>query len=123
MTCNYWASRQSKEPLPGGVGNLEYGWGDCLHDVILDLDAVENGKKVTGNYINDPDSVHLSHWVPPAPTMVSSTLHERDHLASLEKYLVSLNQEIDEHREIKKKLLVKVRKKMAYCNSNSYHVS
>ncbi|KAI8888139.1 hypothetical protein K501DRAFT_210989 [Backusella circina FSU 941] len=107
MTCNYWAARQSKEPLPGGVGNLEYGWGHCLHDVILDLDAVEDNKKVTGNYINDPDAVHLSHWVPPAPTMVSSTLSERDHLSSLEKYLVSLNQEIDEHREIKKKLLVK----------------
>ncbi|OAD06206.1 hypothetical protein MUCCIDRAFT_133339, partial [Mucor lusitanicus CBS 277.49] len=25
-TCNYWAARESKEPLPGGVGNMEYGW-------------------------------------------------------------------------------------------------
>ena len=25
-TCNYWAARHSKEPLPGGVSNIEYGW-------------------------------------------------------------------------------------------------
>lgn len=25
-TCNYWAARQSKEPLSGGVSNMEYGW-------------------------------------------------------------------------------------------------
>ncbi|KAG1247588.1 hypothetical protein G6F68_014138 [Rhizopus microsporus] len=26
--CNYWAARISKEPLSGGVSNMEYGWGD-----------------------------------------------------------------------------------------------
>jgi PH/SEC7 domain-containing protein len=26
QTCNYWAARQSKEPLAGGVSNMEYGW-------------------------------------------------------------------------------------------------
>ena len=25
-TCNYWAARQSREPLSGGVSNMEYGW-------------------------------------------------------------------------------------------------
>ncbi|EKM80934.1 hypothetical protein AGABI1DRAFT_112640 [Agaricus bisporus var. burnettii JB137-S8] len=25
-TCNYWAARVSKEPLAGGVSNMEYGW-------------------------------------------------------------------------------------------------
>ncbi|KAJ7040960.1 hypothetical protein C8F04DRAFT_1305673 [Mycena alexandri] len=25
-TCNYWATRTSKEPLVGGVSNMEYGW-------------------------------------------------------------------------------------------------
>ncbi|SJX60602.1 uncharacterized protein SRS1_11831 [Sporisorium reilianum f. sp. reilianum] len=29
-TCNYWAARQSKEPLPGGVSNMEYGWNKVL---------------------------------------------------------------------------------------------
>ncbi|RKP25295.1 Pleckstrin homology domain-containing protein, partial [Syncephalis pseudoplumigaleata] len=24
--CNYWVARESKEPLGGGVGNVDYGW-------------------------------------------------------------------------------------------------
>ncbi|KAG0364805.1 hypothetical protein BGZ54_007132 [Gamsiella multidivaricata] len=28
--CNYWAARTSKEPLPGGVINMDYGWGRSL---------------------------------------------------------------------------------------------
>lgn len=29
-TCNYWAAKTSKEPLSGGVVNMDYGWGRCL---------------------------------------------------------------------------------------------
>ncbi|KAF9412570.1 hypothetical protein BGZ94_001007 [Podila epigama] len=29
-TCNYWAARTSKEPLAGGVINMDYGWGRSL---------------------------------------------------------------------------------------------
>src|ERR1700742_2958511 len=29
-TCNYWAARQSKEPLAGGVSNMEYGWNRVM---------------------------------------------------------------------------------------------
>ncbi|KAK0520089.1 hypothetical protein OC842_007218 [Tilletia horrida] len=29
-TCNYWAARQSREPLAGGVSNMEYGWNKVL---------------------------------------------------------------------------------------------
>lgn len=107
-TCNYWAARQSKEPLQGGVGNIEYGWGNCLNDVILDLDAVEKGKKVTGNYIHHPDTANISVWIPPAPTMISSTLDEKNQFEVLQKYANQLNNEINEHREIKRKMLVKV---------------
>ncbi|KAI7903926.1 uncharacterized protein BX663DRAFT_485418 [Cokeromyces recurvatus] len=110
-TCNYWSARQSKEPLQGGVSNVEYGWGSCLDDVILDLDAVENNEKVTGHFIHDPDKVHISHWIPPAPTMVSSVLDEEAQLESLQKYVALLNDEINEHREIKKKILVKFQAK------------
>jgi len=31
-TCNYWAARQSKEPLPGGVSNIEHGWSRVEED-------------------------------------------------------------------------------------------
>ncbi|KAG0057111.1 hypothetical protein BGZ83_001545 [Gryganskiella cystojenkinii] len=29
-SCNYWAARTSKEPLIGGVINMDYGWGRAL---------------------------------------------------------------------------------------------
>ncbi|KAL9096284.1 MAG: hypothetical protein Q9165_001281 [Trypethelium subeluteriae] len=29
-TVNYWAARLSKEPLIGGVSNVEYGWSDAI---------------------------------------------------------------------------------------------
>ncbi|KAG0206465.1 hypothetical protein BGX28_002098 [Mortierella sp. GBA30] len=34
-TCNYWAARTSKEPLVGGIVNMEYGWGRALEMVSL----------------------------------------------------------------------------------------
>ncbi|KAF9094592.1 hypothetical protein BGX23_001911 [Mortierella sp. AD031] len=36
-TCNYWAARTSKEPLSGGVVNMDYGWGRCLE--LLEQDG------------------------------------------------------------------------------------
>lgn len=29
-TCNYWAARLSKEPLTGGVSNMEFGWNRVM---------------------------------------------------------------------------------------------
>lgn len=107
-SCNYWAARQSKEPLASGVGNVEYGWGNCLNDVILDLDSLESGDRITGDYVHNPDAINISIWTPPTPSMISSTLDEKDQLESMQKYVDQLNEEINEHREIKKKILVKV---------------
>ncbi|KAI7877230.1 hypothetical protein K492DRAFT_219281 [Lichtheimia hyalospora FSU 10163] len=77
-TCNYWAARQSKEPLAGGVSNMEYGWGSCLDD-----------------------------WKPPMPPSVSSTLDELDQLDALRKHLGTLSNDINEHRDLKRKMLIK----------------
>jgi hypothetical protein len=33
-TANYWSARLSKEPLVGGVSNVEYGWGDCITHLL-----------------------------------------------------------------------------------------
>ncbi|KAI8365713.1 hypothetical protein BD560DRAFT_448084 [Blakeslea trispora] len=115
-TCNYWAARQSKEPLQGGVGNIEYGWGSCLDDVVLDLDAIEKGKKIIGKYTENPDSVNVSVWTPAAPTMIPSVLDEEAQLEALQKYVDLLNEEINDHREIKKKIQVKFHNK---CQNHS----
>lgn len=33
-TANYWSARLSKEPLIGGVSNVEYGWSDSIISVV-----------------------------------------------------------------------------------------
>ncbi|GAC73793.1 guanine nucleotide exchange factor [Moesziomyces antarcticus T-34] len=43
-TCNYWAARQSKEPLAGGVSNMEYGWNKVLPQLDDDeYEELDNG--------------------------------------------------------------------------------
>ncbi|KAK4521507.1 Tubulin beta chain (Beta tubulin) [Mucor velutinosus] len=108
-TCNYWAARESKEPLPGGVGNMEYGWGACLSDVIMDLDAARKGYDQKVNYFStqDPDSIMINDWMPPTATMVSSQLNEKEQYEVLQKHLVDLNEEINQHRDIKSKIMIK----------------
>lgn len=32
-TCNYWAARLSREPLTGGVSNMEFGWNRVLPSI------------------------------------------------------------------------------------------
>ncbi|KAI1318895.1 hypothetical protein EDD11_005529 [Mortierella claussenii] len=39
-TCNYWAARTSKEPLQGGVVNMDYGWGRSL-DLLANSDPLD----------------------------------------------------------------------------------
>lgn len=34
-TANYWSARLSKEPLSGGVSNIEYGWSDQVVNPVL----------------------------------------------------------------------------------------
>lgn len=117
-TCNYWAARQSKEPLPGGVSNMEYGWGDCLHDVILNLDDDDlHPEEPIGLYHhhnhlsamdnNEEQQLMIYDWQPPVPPTVSSNLDEKEQFGALQRHLNMLNADINEHREIKKKMLVK----------------
>ncbi|CEH12669.1 Guanine nucleotide exchange factor [Ceraceosorus bombacis] len=46
-TCNYWAARQSREPLGGAVGNMEYGWNKVLPKSQYDFDDEEDGERGT----------------------------------------------------------------------------
>ncbi len=58
-TCNYWAARQSKEPLPGGVSNMEYGWNKVLPQPADDEyeEELDSFSSSTGN-IPDGGSVY-----------------------------------------------------------------
>jgi len=45
-TCNYWAARLSKEPLTGGVSNMEYGWKQLQEmDLVNAADKKEELRK------------------------------------------------------------------------------
>ncbi|KAF9946587.1 hypothetical protein BGZ70_003143 [Mortierella alpina] len=55
-TCNYWAARTSKEPLAGGVVNMEYGWGRALDLVALSSQEDEQ-HDTSGSSMTNVDSI------------------------------------------------------------------
>lgn len=48
-TCNYWAARQSKEPLAGGVSNMEYGWNKVLPQPKEEEDGEDGYEELDGS--------------------------------------------------------------------------
>ncbi|KAI9724582.1 MAG: hypothetical protein M1828_003605 [Chrysothrix sp. TS-e1954] len=45
QTVNYWSARLSKEPLVGGVSNVEYGWGDtAINSALLSPNLPESSR-------------------------------------------------------------------------------
>lgn len=63
MTANYWSARLSKEPLVGGVSNIEYGWGESVINIaIVGSPTTSEAPSITGNKSNStgpPSSFHL----------------------------------------------------------------
>ncbi|RIB10714.1 hypothetical protein C2G38_2205385 [Gigaspora rosea] len=104
-TCNYWAARMSKEPLTGGVSNMEYGWGRCL-EPILDVDEFSDKKSVmsdhrsimSGGSTYASDRIFVNEWKAPIPPGVSSNLDEAGQLAALKKYKEDLEEELEQHK-------------------------
>ncbi|CAG8642779.1 4764_t:CDS:10 [Funneliformis mosseae] len=104
-TCNYWASRMSKEPLTGGVSSMEYGWGRCLESILdggEDWDGrsiMSDGRSVmSNNSTYTSDRIFVSEWKIPLPPTVSSNFDEDTQLTALKKYRVDLENELEEHK-------------------------
>ncbi|KAK4998633.1 hypothetical protein LTR66_002170 [Elasticomyces elasticus] len=53
-TANYWSARLSKEPLFGGVSNIEYGWSDSVVNTAL----ISHG----GGQFGRTDSLPTKPW-------------------------------------------------------------
>ena len=54
-TANYWSARLSKEPLSGGVSNIEYGWSEAIINPAL----LERPPSATSTVNNaPPPSIH-----------------------------------------------------------------
>lgn len=129
-TCNYWAARTSKEPLSGGVSNMEYGWnrvadvygnGRSLSQTeiqreseLADTVSVRSGKSsrsrygwkdgsatIRGPYSPRADKTFINEWKAPLPPTVSSVHDEESQLDALKKHVVSLKKELEVHNELR----------------------
>lgn len=137
-TCNYWAARTSKEPLAGGVSNMEYGWnrvvdmygnGPSMSQSDLqrepeyaDTVSIRSGKSsrsrygwrdahatVRGTYSPRTDKTFINEWKPPLPPTVSSVHDEETQLDALKKHVASLKHDLEVHNELREPMATLVR--------------
>ncbi|KAF2835961.1 hypothetical protein M501DRAFT_941149 [Patellaria atrata CBS 101060] len=128
-TANYWAARLSKEPLVGGVSNIEYGWSENVINMALIRPESETrsgrahsnslilqGRPSLQNSIRNSvdqatggstvrarlpgDKVNITRWDPPQPSVMASTLMEVDQLKTLTDHVVNLKDELTKHNEL-----------------------
>ncbi|EGG09477.1 uncharacterized protein MELLADRAFT_77145 [Melampsora larici-populina 98AG31] len=52
-TCNYWSARLSKEPLTGGVSNMEYGWNQVADLAAIRMSSIS---RKSNDYKGDEES-------------------------------------------------------------------
>ncbi|KAL8681078.1 MAG: hypothetical protein Q9186_002790 [Xanthomendoza sp. 1 TL-2023] len=123
-TANYWSARLSKEPLVGGVSNVEYGWSESVINLALipqenrppsnagnarpslqssirsSLDQGSVRPKLPG------DRIPISDWTPPQQSMVASVLLEVDQLRALKTYVKNIEEELQKHNELRSPMLL-----------------
>ncbi|KAG6334214.1 hypothetical protein ID866_4872 [Astraeus odoratus] len=132
-TCNYWAARTSKEPLAGGVSNMEYGWSRVADDAHVrsasdnetarDLDrtdtlSVRSGRSNRSKFgwrdgaqtVRIPHSpwaerVYINDWKPPIPPSISSINDEESQLEALQKYVGTLKRDLKRHNELREPMV------------------
>lgn len=128
-TANYWSARLSKEPLVGGVSNIEYGWGETVINPAL-IRRDSNPPPAHGHVPRPSmasslrssvdhatgtmkprlpgDKVVLSDWSPPAQSMMASNLMEVDQLTALSNYVKNVEDELARHNELRAPMLIAV---------------
>ncbi|KAF3209497.1 hypothetical protein TWF192_004150 [Orbilia oligospora] len=122
-TANYWSARLSKEPLVGGVSNIEYGWNNCV-----DLEALASQPPPTSGHQPRPsfqgsmrssmdhhggfrarlpgDKANIADWSPPAQSMFASPLSEAEQFRALEAYVSSIEGDLQRHNELRGAMLL-----------------
>ncbi|KZS98411.1 hypothetical protein SISNIDRAFT_404603 [Sistotremastrum niveocremeum HHB9708] len=118
-TCNYWAARQSKEPLPGGVSNIDYGWNRVIDAASddrntgdqFDAMSIRSGRSMfskrsipegLSRLASSPhsDRSSISEWRPPPHSTVPSQYDEETQLEALQKQVKTLNEELEAHHAL-----------------------
>ncbi|KAL5507199.1 hypothetical protein ACEPAH_6655 [Sanghuangporus vaninii] len=123
-TCNYWAARTSKEPLAGGVSNMEYGWNRVMdldddrpsvsgdEPSYRDTDTFSTRSTRSWHGMKDTFSIRsgvspyaeritIHDWKPPMPSTVPSTHDEEAQLEALQKHATSLKTDLDKHNALR----------------------
>ncbi|TFK44669.1 hypothetical protein BDQ12DRAFT_29737 [Crucibulum laeve] len=129
-TCNYWAARTSKEPLAGGVSNMEYGWNrvddpyshgrsQSNNESGKDADqsdglSVRSGRSARSKFgwregaatvraTNSPwgDKTFINDWKPPLPPTMSSVHDEETQLEALRKHVKSMKKDLEVHNYLR----------------------
>ncbi|KAJ7188291.1 hypothetical protein C8R46DRAFT_1054279 [Mycena filopes] len=119
---NEWVS--TKEPLAGGVSNMEYGWNridDPTHGRsqseteaadMSDMVSVRSGRStrskfgwrdgaatVRGSSSPWADRTYINDWKAPMPPSVSSPHDEETQLEALRKHVASMKRDLKQHNE------------------------
>ncbi|KAK9764230.1 hypothetical protein K7432_008438 [Basidiobolus ranarum] len=102
FVCNYWAACESKEPLAGGVSNIDYGWGKSGEQFI----SLHRTYSVPLPPGYDSNAV-LHDWSEPANPLVKSPLNKREQYESLAKHVSDLETELDHHMRLRDILQVR----------------
>jgi Pleckstrin homology domain len=132
-TCNYWAARKSKEPLAGGVSNMEYGWNRVVDSQVRSMSEDNSLREVDRSDVlsvrssrsrygkkdgtasirsaHSPwaDRLFINEWKQPLPPSVPSTHDEETQLEALQRHVAYLNEELQQHNELREPMSVLVR--------------
>ncbi|KAM0753008.1 hypothetical protein T439DRAFT_378754 [Meredithblackwellia eburnea MCA 4105] len=117
-TCNYWAARLSKEPLTGGVSNMEYGWNRVIpsqdNDDFEEIASIRSGKSgrsgvskisyqgsVAPSMLNGNDRIGINDWTPPTVPLGASILGEEGQLDSLKRHVGVVRAELTQHNVLR----------------------
>lgn len=126
-TANYWSARLSKEPMMGGISNMEYGWSDTVINRALISSESHSNMTVCGNPRPSMqsslrssfdqvgggmrtklpgDKITINEWSPPQQSMMASQLLEVDQLRGLQTYVRNVEDELSKHNELRPAMLL-----------------
>ncbi|KAF9887143.1 hypothetical protein FE257_010518 [Aspergillus nanangensis] len=125
-SANYWSARLSKEPLIGGISNIEYGWSDAvINTALISTDSGKSPPPGSGPRPSiqssirssvdqqgsvrpklPADRVHISDWAPPQQSMMASALGEAEQLNALQTYVKNVEDDLQRHNELRSAMVL-----------------
>ena len=127
QTANYWSARLSKEPMMGGVSNMEYGWSDSVisrplpgaephahppNGLPSPRPSTQMSMRSSIDHVGGSlrpklagDKANINDWSPPQQSMMASQLLEVDQLRNLQTYVKNVEEDLQKHNELRAAML------------------